>query len=290
VLSSPAGILLLAVSASSPAAEPPARLVNARVETRSAAAGLESVVHELKASRGGPLWVGYAVASVGGDMTCCFDSGRTVSRCAGCRLETQRAFTLSDGRDARESVAPPTALEGHREALVLFRLAEGRIGDVRAYSAECALDAAGLPFVWLTDVSSADSLALLAQLVDAAEDEVLAAIAQHADPAADAILINLARGGRSSALRGQALFWLAQKASRKAVGEIERAILEDPETEVKEQAVFALSEMPRGEGVPILIGLARAHKNPAVRERAFFWLGESEDPRALAFFQEVLGR
>ena len=61
-----------------------------------------------------------------------------------------------------------------------------------------------------------------------------------------------------------------------------------PTSEVKKKAVFALSEMPDGQGVPLLIGLARTHKNPAVRQEAVFWLGQSEDPRALAFLEDVL--
>src|SRR5512134_3933876 len=54
------------------------------------------------------------------------------------------------------------------------------------------------------------------------------------------------------------------------------------------QAVFALSQLRRDEGVPLLIGLARAHKSHEVREQAMFWLGQSGDSRALAFFEEVL--
>ena len=33
---------------------------------------------------------------------------------------------------------------------------------------------------------------------------------------------------------------------------------------------------------------ARNNRNPAVRKQAFFWLGQSRDTRALAFFEEVL--
>jgi HEAT repeat protein len=65
---------------------------------------------------------------------------------------------------------------------------------------------------------------------------------------------------------------------------------DDPETAVKKKAVFALSQLPKDEGVPLLIDLARKNANPAVRKQAMFWLGQSEDPRALAFFAEVLGR
>jgi HEAT repeat protein len=101
-------------------------------------------------------------------------------------------------------------------------------------------------------------------------------------------LVELARGGPWADTRGQALFWLAQRAGAEARAAITRAIEEDPETDVKRQAVFALSEMPPDQGDPLLIDLARRHRNPAVREQAFFWLGESEDPRALRFFEEVL--
>jgi HEAT repeat protein len=54
--------------------------------------------------------------------------------------------------------------------------------------------------------------------------------------------------------------------------------------------VFALSEMPHSEGVPLLIELARKHANPVVRKEAMFWLGESRDPRALEFIEQVLKR
>ena len=66
------------------------------------------------------------------------------------------------------------------------------------------------------------------------------------------------------------------------------AIRDDPDTEVKKRAVFALSLMPKDEGVPRLIEVARTQKNPEVRRQAFFWLGQSHDPRALAFIEQVL--
>jgi len=58
---------------------------------------------------------------------------------------------------------------------------------------------------------------------------------------------------------------------------------------VKERAVFAISQLPKDESVPRLIELARSNKNPAVRKRAMFWLGQSNDPRAIEYFAEVLG-
>jgi HEAT repeat protein len=63
---------------------------------------------------------------------------------------------------------------------------------------------------------------------------------------------------------------------------------DDEDREVRESAVFALSQLPREEGVPILIRAARTNRDPKVRRQALFWLGQSEDPRALALFEEIL--
>jgi len=48
--------------------------------------------------------------------------------------------------------------------------------------------------------------------------------------------------------------------------------------------------MPEDEGVPKLIEIAQTNKNPEVRKQAMFWLGQSHDPRALAFFEKILSQ
>ncbi len=67
------------------------------------------------------------------------------------------------------------------------------------------------------------------------------------------------------------------------------ALDDDPEIEVKKKAVFALSQLPKDEGLPLLIGVAKSHQSYEVRKQAMFRLGQS-DPRALAFFEDVLKR
>ncbi len=57
---------------------------------------------------------------------------------------------------------------------------------------------------------------------------------------------------------------------------------------MREQAVFALSQRPADEGVPALIRIAKANPHPELRKKALFWLGQSEDPRALTLFEEIL--
>ncbi len=43
---------------------------------------------------------------------------------------------------------------------------------------------------------------------------------------------------------------------------IQAALDDDPEMKMKKKAVFALSQLPKDEGVPLLIRLARIHKSP----------------------------
>jgi HEAT repeat protein len=102
------------------------------------------------------------------------------------------------------------------------------------------------------------------------------------------VLIDAARSNTQPVIRGEALFWLAQRAGKQAEEAITRAIEQDPDTEVKVRAVAALGQLPKDEGVPLLINVAKTNTNPAVRKRAMHWLGQSKDPRAIDFFESVL--
>ena len=69
---------------------------------------------------------------------------------------------------------------------------------------------------------------------------------------------------------------------------IDAVLQKDPDTEVKKQAVYALSRFPNGEGVPKLMDVARTHPNTEVRRQAMLRLGESKDPRVVEFFAQIL--
>lgn len=114
--------------------------------------------------------------------------------------------------------------------------------------------------------------------------------AQNSDLGAQDELIRMAKFDPEAKVRGQALFWIAQRAGKRATPALTDAIQNDPETDVKKRAVFALSQLPHDESVPQLIHVADTNTNPAVRKEAFFWLGQSQDPRALAYLEQVLKR
>lgn len=100
---------------------------------------------------------------------------------------------------------------------------------------------------------------------------------------------------RSRATRQDALFWLSRFASGALAGRPNDPFVDDDEApgeddELKTHAVFVLSQLPREEGIPQLLGIARSNPNRRVRSQALFWLGQSGDPRAIELFESVLRR
>jgi len=89
--------------------------------------------------------------------------------------------------------------------------------------------------------------------------------------------------------RRDAVFWLGQMAGDTVTANLSQLVAEDTvDRAVRESAVFALSQQPHGEGVPALIHVAQTNRDPSVRKKALFWLGQSNDPRALTLFENIL--
>jgi HEAT repeat protein len=115
-------------------------------------------------------------------------------------------------------------------------------------------------------------------------------INSNQDAAID-FLIKLAKTEADGEARNQALFWLGHKAGEKSLGVLKDVVeKEDADTEVQKHAIFVISRRPVEEAVPLLIKIARTHQKPEVRKQAMFWLGRTGDARALAFFEEILGK
>jgi hypothetical protein len=104
-------------------------------------------------------------------------------------------------------------------------------------------------------------------------------------------LLRIARDTRlNEETRRQSVFWLGQAAGEAAARGLDSIVEQGDEgdLEVRKHAVFALSQRPAEEGVPALIRIARTNRNPELRKTALFWLGQSEDPRAISLFEELL--
>jgi len=241
--------------------------VNARVVTRAAQPNLGQAIGSIVKDQADPAWVGYAVPVVVDASGNPKDEGWSER----CRLEQ-----IPAGVDTPTSgPAGPVRLEPSSTIMVLLRVQNHEVQKIRTFSLDCQIDAGGLPLFWMSGSGGADSVAFLKTFIGdgtrrGLSEQALGAIARHKDPAATT------------------LFWIAQRAEPRALATIGDAIERDPDISVKRQAVFALSRLPGGEGVPLLITLARSNPHPEVRKQAMFWLGQSKDPRALSFFEEVL--
>lgn len=200
-----------------------------------------------------------------------------------------------------ESLIPDTDLKGDR------RLADGAISAIALHrdpAADLALDRLIAPSrlettrrqaaFWLGNARGRRGYESLARLVredpsDKVREHVVFALTQSKEPQAVDAIVRASREDRSPKVRSKALFWLGQHASRPVAEQTIRAALsQDPDPSVRKQATFALTRIPNGNGVPLLIETARGSKDEAVRKQALFWLGQSKDPRATRFFEEVL--
>lgn len=312
-------ILVMAV----PLAGQAPKVSSAVIETRAA-----SELLQLLSSQSGAAWIGYDVPSVRSrELHCDFaervrapgpvyleppDRVRVLLRVEqnkvvkirsispDCELDAGglRFFWVT-GVSAEESIALLGGLSEHREAALTA------IAQHAGSAADQALErfaAAGQPerlrekaLFWMGAARGRRGYESLKRVIrgepsERIREKAVFALSVSKEPGRLDDILSVARNDGSVRVRGQALFWLAQKAGKKAVEGITAALEEDPDLEVKKKAVFALHQIPNGEGIPMLIQVARTNKNPAVRKQAMFWLGQSKDPRALEFFEEVLTR
>lgn len=92
-----------------------------------------------------------------------------------------------------------------------------------------------------------------------------------------------------SRVRESALHWLGRRAAREAVKGLGGIVRDRTEEDrIREAAVFALSQLPDDQAIPLLIEVVRTMDDPRVVNRALFWLAEFDDPRAMALFEEIL--
>jgi HEAT repeat protein len=261
-------------------AQPPA--VNARIVNRPLQPDLAGAVAAIVSAQTDPAWLGYSVPTI-----------------------TERANIGNDGWSERcrleQSVRTPTGvqtagpirLEPSPTVMVLMRVANHAIEKIRSFSSDCQIDAGGLTLYWFDSVPEPGSVALLKTMVADSptrerSDQALSAIGFHRDRSAATALLDLARNSPNTRTRQRAIVLIARRADRDAATVISQAIEQDADVEVKKQAVFALSQLPPNDGIPLLIQLARTTRNPVIKRQALVFLGQSKDPRALSYLEEIL--
>ena len=211
----------------------------------------------------------------------CGDGRSYIGHVLGHTVAGTGVYERNSGWPERPCLPGPVRLE----ATVL----DGEVTHLRAYVGPLATAVAGARTI---EVPASEAASWLGQLVASGRSPVAGeavlplVLADAPDPWP--LLLRVARDDdRPRALRTDALFWLGN-------GVIDHLGLDDrasetPDDEMRSQAVFVLSQRPRGESVPELVEIARANKHASARRAAIFWLGQSGDPRAADTFAELLG-
>ena len=262
-----------------------ALLVLAAALGAAAPAGAQGLAQRIAAAPDGVVHLSYAAR----DGVCGNGAGSISFDCAGGSCGHRRITSNSDWDDDAEC---PCESGPVRLAL---DLAHGRVMRLRAFvGGHWRAAAAGV-----TDLGTVPAAEAAHYLLDLARTGDGSAAHDAVFPAtlADSVtvwpdLVRLARDDAvSRRVREQSVFWLGQAAGEAAVKDLADLVGDDTlDRDVREHAVFALSQQPKDVGVPALIQVARTNRDPEVRRKAFFWLGQTNDPRAVALFAEVLTR
>jgi HEAT repeat protein len=265
------------------------QLVNAKTETRALNGSLAETLRGIAAQADKPEWVAYSVAQISGDHNACCGNFSDGYSCGTCRLERENGNISTSSQ--KEPVTGTVQLEGSRQLLVLFRIENKQVMRIREASETCTLDAGGLPFIWLSGVKPAESVALLTDFVHKSTFEgrgdhevgqgALTAIALHADASADRAFESFVAADQPEQLRKHATFWLG--ASRGKFGEqlLQKMAKSDPSTEVRSQVAFGLSVSHEPEALNEMIRMAKDDESTHVRGQALFWLAQKAGQKAM---------
>jgi hypothetical protein len=263
---------------------------NAQLQTRSIGGTLAATMTELEKSATSALWVGYPVNAVAGQRTICCGNYNDGESCRKCALEN------GDVRDAvkakNEASKNPLRLEGERRLTVLFRLQDKQLMRVNVATESCVLDGGGLPFVWLTDVKPAESVAFLVEYVrdenlgghgrHSVGNEALMAMALHDGPQAQVALESFTAPAQPEEVRKQAAFWLGVARGKEGLTALQRMAKNDPSSEVRGHVAFALSVSKEPAALEEMIRMAHDDESGHVRGQAIFWLAQKAGKRAVS--------
>jgi hypothetical protein len=174
---------------------------------------------------------------------------------------------------------------------VELRVAEGIVRDVDVQELDEVCEPGAVDLGAVTARDAADYFLSLARAggTRATEDAVFAAMLADVEDVWRDLFAVARDPSIQQDVRESSLFWLGREAGEAVTSGIAAiAADEREEQDVREAAIFALSQRPDDVGVDPLMELARTAREAETRRAAMFWLAQSNDPRVLAFFEEIL--
>jgi HEAT repeat protein len=122
---------------------------------------------------------------------------------------------------------------------------------------------------------------------DELREKVIFGIGQSRSPESRKWLFDLAQNEKADIeLRKKAIFWAGQGgASATDFGTLYAGL---KSAELKEQVIFALSQVKDPAALDRLVEIARKDGDPEMRKKALFWLSQRHDPRVADILEQIL--
>lgn len=115
------------------------------------------------------------------------------------------------------------------------------------------------------------------------------ALSQHESPQAIALLKSIATNDQNNEQQADAIFWLSQTDGIDNLPQFLMNLMNESQSrEVKEKAIFSLSQINTAEANKHLAQLVKTHQDPEVREQSLFWLAQNDPEQAQQAAAELL--
>jgi HEAT repeat protein len=165
---------------------------------------------------------------------------------------------------------------------------------LRAYAerAEVPEEARGKAIFWLGQRQTPENAAFLRGLYGRLSSrelrkKILFSLSQMGGEENGRWLIRVAADSSETIeMRKQALFWAGQAGVSTA--DLTKLYGSVSDREMREQLIFVYSQRKDAAALDKLIDIAKSDPQPEIRKRALFWLGQSDDARALQAIQDII--
>src|SRR5437868_184157 len=171
-----------------------------------------------------------------------------------------------------------------QQALREFALRDSESGDLREKA-----------IFWLGQGRSTENTEFLRNLYSRLTDQdlkekVLFSLSQQRGAGNEQWLMNIAVNSKEDIeLRKKALFWAGQ--SGVAIPELAQLYDRMGDAEMKEQIIFVLSQRQSDRAaIDKMFDIAKNEKEPELRKKAIFWLGQSHDPRVQQYLMDLINK
>ena len=219
-------------------------------------------------------------------------------------VREQAVFWLSQVSDERAVDMLQDILRNSKEEglqnKALFALSQHRSGRGAAILREFATrdgaseELRGQAIFWLGQRSAPENNDFLRNLYgrlssEELKDKVIFSLSQRRNQGNEKWMMDIVTNTRESVeMRKKALFWAGQGGVD--VAELIPFYTRLPDRELKEQMIFVLSQRKSTAAVDKLLDIAKNDRDPELRKKAIFWLGQSRDPRVQQFLLDLINR